>query len=358
MRRCLSVLLLALLLSACGGTQEDPDSAPQAQAESPTPAEPILCPLTGLEAPGDFDEQRPALAVKIDNAPPARPQAGLLQADVVYEELSEGGLTRFLTIFHCGDTDSVGPIRSARTADPDILQEYAPALFAYSGANSQVLQKVASTEGVVDLKHGSNGDAYTRESSRKAPFDLFSSTARLRSLEAAAAAAAPPEPGFEFDEALLNPPSPGPSPSADATAPAASPAAPAGTSVSFSYSNTNSVRFTYDPATKAYQRFHGDAQHKVVSGEPVSVVNVVVMKVVITPGTVRDASGTLTQDTSVTGSGELTVLRGGIAVTGTWNRPSVGAKTTFTDSAGQPIKLAPGSTWFHLVPSDRQVSVQ
>jgi hypothetical protein len=89
-----------------------------------------------------------------------------------------------------------------------------------------------------------------------------------------------------------------------------------------------------------------------------SAVNVVVQKVKIVPGTVRDASGTLTSDTTVVGSGEATVLRGGTSVTGTWNRPSVGDNTTFTDASGNVIEFAPGNTFIHLVPQERPVTVQ
>lgn len=352
--RFLSVVLFVFLLPACGGGEsEDPKDDPKATA-APEPAKPVLCPLTGVEAPGDFDETRPALAVKIDNAPPARPQAGIQQADIVYEEIGEGGLTRLLSIFQCSDADQLGPIRSARTVDPDILQEYAPVLFAYSGANGEVLKKVGSTSGITDLKHGSNGEAYSRESSRKAPYNLFSSTSKIRGTSAAKDAKGAPQTGFEFDPAVLN--APVAAPPAAGAAPA--PAAPPGNAVTFSYSNSNNVRFTYDASKKAYLRFHGDVPHKAASGEQVSVVNVVVLKVMITPGAIKDASGSPTQDTSVIGSGDATILRGGVAVTGKWNRSSASAKTTLTDASGQPVKLAPGNTWIHLVPTDRPVTVQ
>lgn len=348
MRKLTAFFLLALLL-ALGACGED-DSGDQAAGDQPTEErEPTLCPLTGVET--TIDVERPALAVKVDNAPPSRPQVGVQAADVVYEEISEGGLTRFLAIFHCSDAPVIGSVRSARTADPDILQEYAPVLFAYSGANDQVLQKVASTRGVIDLKHGSNADAYNRVSSRRAPYNLFTGTDRVRDLPAARDVRGAPETGLAFDAELLEAPAP-------PAAGTGSPAAPAGNAVAFSYSNATNVRWSYDPGTKRYLRFHGDAPHRLEGGEQVSATNVVVMKVRITAGQVRDASGTPTQDTSVTGGGEVTVLRGGSAVTGQWNRANASDRTTFTDASGQPIELAPGNTWIHLVPQDRPVTVQ
>lgn len=352
--RTLCLLLLVFLLAACGGDDSSGDGGdngtPVAQEEEPT-----LCPLTGVEAGGGVDINRPALAIKVDNAPPARPQAGLDAADIVYEEISEGGLTRFLSVFHCNEAGDVGPVRSARTVDPDILQEFGSALFGYSGANSQVLDKIDSSSFIGDLKHGSSGGAYARAADRKAPYNLMTSTEKLRSEEAANDIDGPPKTGLTFNADVLNPPAPPASPAAGAEA---SPAAPAGNSASFSYSNSNVVRYTYDQGSKTYLRFHGDTAHNLAGGKQVSAVNVVIQKVQIVPGTVRDASGSPTQDTTVVGTGEATVLRGGTAVTGTWSRPTLNDTTTFTDAAGATIEFAPGNTFIHLVPRERPVTVQ
>lgn len=347
--KTLCLLLLVVLLAACSNDTSstgDGDEAVPDEAAAPT-----LCPLTGVETTTDIS--RPALAVKVDNAPPARPQAGVDGADLVYEELGEGGLTRFLSIFHCNDAESVGPVRSARNVDPDILEEFGQVLLGYSGANSQVLAKIAGSSFIGDLKHGSNGDAYIRASDRKAPYNLMTSTQKLRSA-ATGDADGPPKTALKFNADVLNPPAP----ATPAEGVPATDAAPVGNSVSFSYSNANTVKYTYDAASKSYLRFNGEVAHKLANGKQVSAVNVVVQKVKIVPGTIRDASGSLTQDTTVVGSGEVTVLRGGTSVTGTWNRPSLTANTTFTDSSGEIIEFAPGTTFIHLVSQERAVTVQ
>ncbi|HEX2180590.1 MAG TPA: DUF3048 domain-containing protein, partial [Actinomycetota bacterium] len=136
------LLLVALVAAACGDDSEPQATRSPTPSESPPPPEPIRCPLTGVEA-GAVDINRPALAVKIDNHPRARPQTGLETADIVYEELVEGGLTRFMGVYHCGDAGDLGPVRSARAVDPDILVQYAPVLFAYSGASPNNLNKIA-----------------------------------------------------------------------------------------------------------------------------------------------------------------------------------------------------------------------
>ena len=95
---------------------------------------PPTCPLTGMPAPHGEVPHRPVLAVKVENTPDAYPLAGLQRADVVYEELVEGGITRFMALYQCGDAKQVGPVRSARTTDPKVLIQYDPhSVIAYSG---------------------------------------------------------------------------------------------------------------------------------------------------------------------------------------------------------------------------------
>ncbi|MGH2729179.1 MAG: DUF3048 domain-containing protein, partial [Actinomycetota bacterium] len=100
--------------------------------------DPATCPLTGLEPNREELIDRPAVAVKIENAPIAYPLSGLEDAELVYEELVEGGSTRFLAIYHCTDSDKAGPVRSARAVDPAIISPITHIL-AYSGQNDIVL---------------------------------------------------------------------------------------------------------------------------------------------------------------------------------------------------------------------------
>ena len=246
MRKTLALLLLpALLLVACGRDRPSPTGD---QGGAPEPARPVLCPLTGTEVPQGVDVSRPALGVKIDNAGPARPQAGLEAADVVYEEIAEGGITRFLVIFHCRDAANLGPVRSARVVDPDLLVQYSPVLFAYSCAAPTVLNKVTNTRGITDLRHGDYGDAHRRDRGWQAPYDLFTSTERIRSLDEAQGIKGPPRIGLTFDAAVASPPpAAGASPAQGAAAPA-----PGGT-ITFNFSGAgNTVRYTYDAGTNKY----------------------------------------------------------------------------------------------------------
>ena len=182
-----SGLLAAVVLAACSGgassTSDVSDTvAPATTVESTTTTTipPILAPLTGL--PVSTLIARPALVVKIDNHPKARPQWGLNQADVVYEENVEM-LTRFAAVFHTNDSDPVGPIRSGRKQDIDLLEPLNAPLFVWSGGNAEVTKLVRASS-LIDLSHSAANDAggYRRESSRSAPHNLIADTSKLWTL--------------------------------------------------------------------------------------------------------------------------------------------------------------------------------
>ena len=141
---------------------------------------PIVAPLTGL--PVDAEITRPALVVKIDNHPKARPQWGLNQADIVFEENVEM-LTRFAAVFHTNGSDPVGPIRSGRKQDVDLLESFNSPLFAWSGGNSEVTKLIRAST-MIDLSHSSANQegGYRREGSRSAPHNLLADTSKLWTL--------------------------------------------------------------------------------------------------------------------------------------------------------------------------------
>ena len=292
------------------------------------------------------------MAVKIDNHPASRPQTGMETADIVYEELVEGGLTRFLAVYHCGDAADLGPTRSARAVDPDILTQYAPVLFAYSGGSPNVTAKVERTAGIINLVHGSNGPAYARRGGRPAPHNLYTSTERIRTRPAAQGVVGPPKTGLVFNPRLGQEPAPTASP-----APAGSPAAPPpppgppGNKVSFSYSGAAVVSYTYDPASRRYLRSQGGSPHRAASGAQLGGTNVVVLKVPV-------QRGGSSPEISVVGGGEAIVFRNGQAVQGQWSRPGLSAQTTLVDAAGKPIELAAGNTWINLLPNDRPATLE
>jgi hypothetical protein len=191
-------LLLVLVLAACGAAGAEPTPAPSpagatpaATAEptpSPSPTPLGYWPLRGTVAPDALAIARRPVLVRIPNDLSARPQSGLAKADMVWELLAEGGITRYMAVFHSQEADQVGPVRSARLSD----LHYAPMLrgiLAHVGASSIVLagiRKAAARGEFVDVDQFLYPAYYTRVSFRSAPQNVYTSTERLR--EAARAA--------------------------------------------------------------------------------------------------------------------------------------------------------------------------
>lgn len=287
------------------------------------------CPLTGAPVPGSEVPDRPALAVKIENAPEARPQASLNDADVVVEEPVEGGYTRFIAVFQCGDSDRVGPVRSGRTTDPDYLRQLGPAVFGYAGGRNVVKQEVPKV-GLVDVNYIVAADAYTRDESRAAPHNLYTTTDALwragRSKDGAH------EPLFAYAETWDG-------------------AAKRIRSAHLPYSGVSDVYWHWNGGKGAWLRSHGDVPHELEGNERVSATNVVIQVVRVTDSDFLDSAGNPSPEVDLTGSGKAYVLRDGEVIRGRWERESLHDVTTFVAKDGAEIALAPGRTWVELLPS-------
>jgi hypothetical protein len=200
-RSLLAVLLAALLLlGACtddpeaGGNEGEPETAAEPEA-------PPFCPLTGEDPPKDVKLTRPALALKIENSPEAMPQSGLDQADIVYEEIVEGGATRFMAIYHCHDAAKGGPVRSARFDDPKIAKPFTRIL-AYSGANLIVQNEIRKQKLIPLHEQNSGGALFRVPAGSTDVHSLFGDTRKLRQLGVKKRKLDPPGSAyFKFDDA-------------------------------------------------------------------------------------------------------------------------------------------------------------
>jgi hypothetical protein len=298
----------------------------------PSPAPPV-CPLTGVEAPRATVPHRPALAIKVENAPEARPQAGLNDADVVVEEPVEGGYTRFIAIFHCGTSDRVGPVRSGRTTDPAYLSQFGEPLFGYSGAAPGVTRGVQRSE-LIDLNYSVATDAYARDPARIAPHNLYTTTVAL--WKAGRGSGTTPGRVFTYAERW------------NSTAKKVS-------TVHLPFSSVSDVVWTWSRADHAWLRFHGDQAHQLDGGSQVSATNVVIQVVDVSTGRIIDAAGNPSPIVKLTGSGRAYVLRDGRVIKGRWERDSLDDLTRFVTKDGTEIALAPGRTWVELLPSTIEV---
>lgn len=298
------------------------DETPAPSTATPSAA---VYPLTGLPVTDPIAAARPALVVKIDNNGKARPQSGLNEADIVFEEIVEVQ-TRFAAIFQSQIADPVGPIRSGRTQDIDLLGSFNRPLFAWSGGNPNVTAAIEGSDlrELSALKSATyRGGGFFRDDQRKSPHNLYAKGSMLFSL--APADAGPPPQQFQY------------------LAPGDAYTGDPASSLSGNMDGLQ-VLWTFDPSTDRYLRSsagepHGDA----LSGQ-VSTDNVVVMFVEYRPSVADERS----PEAQTIGAGEALVLRGGRVVRCTWTRVDRFSPITLIDPAGAPVRLTPGRTFVEL----------
>jgi hypothetical protein len=334
-RLAVAAVVCALAGAACGGggkkeaatttTQPPPAPAPTVDANAD--------PLTGL--PHDpSSPARAALIVKIDNAPKARPQAGINDADVVVEEGVEGGVTRFATLFHSRDAVSVGPVRSARSTDLLFAQQLGRPLFSYSGANAVFADLVAKAP-LVDVGVGRFPAIYHRQAGRPSPYNLFSETRAL--FASAPDDKTPPPPLFNYRAEGEAPPVEGSEPARPVQA-------------LWKLNITTTVVYSWDEASKTFKRTTDGVPHVDAAGAQVAPENVVFQVVGYRNTGLVDRSGAAVPEAELIGEGEAWVLTAGKLIKGHWSRAAEAQTTTYTLPSGAPIKLTPGRTWLELVP--------
>ena len=335
-------LALALgLLAGCAGESEvaPPTTPPPTTVQpdtsidktpAPEPAVPATWPLTGVEG---APEARPAVAVKIENSTQARPQTGLGQADVVWEEMVEGGITRFNAVYHSAIPETVGPIRSVRPMDAGIA---APlhGLIVFSGGQPQFVQKMRDS-GLQVLSQDEGAPGMYRSSERRAPHNVYGTMADFLGA-AAGGRTSPPPAQFAF--------APRAQEASTATA-----GTPASRLVAAFPQSTPS--WDWDAGTGRWLRNEGSVPAVGADGERLSAATVVAMRVEVRSSGALDPAGNPVPETLLTGSGEVVVASGGATVTGTWTKNSDGEPVVLTGADGAPILLTPGNVWVELVPT-------
>lgn len=311
-----AAVLVVLGVGACSGD----DEPGRASSTSATPTGP----LSG-----------PALAVKIDNTAKSHPHIGMAQADVVYIEPVEGGLTRLLAVFSSAQPKEVGPVRSARESDLAILGNYGPIAFAYSGASSYTNRLLEKGE-QVNLSYAASSQGYRREKSRPAPYNVIGDPKAL--LARAKGSVRPQDPGFEF----------GPAP----------PGGSAATSVAVRWPAAR-VAFAWDAGRKEYLLTTDGKPDADPEGKQLGAGTVVVQVVKTTASKNKDVTGAATPVVQLTGTGKVTVLRGGKAWQGTWSRQDLAGPTAFRGDGDARLTMAPeGSVWVLLVAPGQAVTVR
>ncbi|MGY1804376.1 DUF3048 domain-containing protein [Blastococcus sp. SYSU D00922] len=336
-RRAAQVLVVALLVGvvvACGAKPvAEPAAAPTTTTPPPPPPPPpVYWPLTGVES-GPVPA-RPALALKIENSVDSRPQTGLNSADMVWEEVVEGGITRFVAVYHSTIPGQIGPVRSVRPMDAAIV---APlhGLLAFSGGQRPFVDAIAAA-GVQVISQDAGAAGFYRLNTRYAPHNVYADPNVFLG-QADPAHMAPPAPQFTFA-------TPEQRPTATATG------VPTGV-VNLKLSGASRPSWTWSAPAAAWLRAEGSTPATESDGTPLRAANVVVLRVQVVNTRFTDPAGNPVPETQMVGSGEALVASGGATVGASWSKASIDAPVVLTDAAGQPILLAPGTTWVELVPT-------
>jgi Protein of unknown function (DUF3048) N-terminal domain/Protein of unknown function (DUF3048) C-terminal domain len=332
-----AIAALALAAAAAAGCSGGDRTGPPAATAAPTTsAPPAVFPLTGLPTGGAAAAARPALSIKVDNTHKARPQAGLNDADLVHEELVEGGLTRLLVTYQSKDAGEVAPVRSVRPVDGPLLRQLGGGLFAFSGGAAGVVNRVRPASGATFVDPGQAPAAYRRAGDRPAPYNLVTGTAALfeagRRLDAGLR---PPPPFLTFAE---EPPGGG---------------RPV-QQVALRFSPSSRAAWRWDAAGGRFLRQQDGTPDRLADGEPVTTDNVLVLRVAVRLDENRDVLGNRTPDPVVVGSGRAWLLRDGRLVTGSWRRASAAQPLRVLGQDGEPLALRPGRTWVELLPASER----
>lgn len=286
---------------------------------------------------GRVGSNGPVLVVKVDDTAPAHPQIGIEDADVVYVEQVEAGLTRLAVVFSSILPDRVGPVRSARISDIDIFGQYGRVAFAYSGAQSKMLPLIAAANWIDLGAQRQPPSIYTRDANRNAPVNMVLLPQAL--LDRAA----------ERDQRPVNATSVGWTFGAMPEG---------GQRISSVEVRWPSTRYRIAWADKRFTLSQDGREERTESGEAFSPSTIVIQLVKISPSEFGDRYGGVTPKSETIGSGKALVLRNGRAFTVDWSRPSLTAPTTWTRADGSAMPFARGQVWVLIADQTRPPAVE
>jgi hypothetical protein len=355
-----ALLLIALVTAACGSgtivpspSPATPSPAAPAAAQpafilrptptptpTPTPA-PVYWPLTGIRADDPTRVKRRPLNVRLPNDPSGRPHVGLAKADIVFEIIVEGGITRHSAIYHSQDPKAVGPVRSYRFSDLHITQMLRGALVA-SGATVEERDAVTTSiraGNMLSVDRDRAPGPYYRVEGRGSLNNLFVDMAAARQAVNEAGGSGPVDvPPLAFFPTLEH----------DALA-GGFKASTAARTVTIPLRDPPT--YTYDEAARGYRR----AQTGVRTVDPDGDVAILARNVIVIhtdyweTSVIEDVLGSKGLDYRMTGGGKATVFRGGRRADGTWKRDGVLDMFSFHAADGERILLDPGQSWVYFL---------
>ncbi len=322
-------LAASLVLAGCGSGDDGgaPGENPGAQQTEDGTNIPAVWPLTGLKAPASVSK-RPVVAVKIDNTSASRPQVGLSAADMVVEELVEGGITRLAALFHSTIPPTVGPVRSARASDMGVVKP-AQATLVASGAARVTLIRLRQG-GVPYYTEG--GPGYFREGSRRAPYNLMVRLPDLVAKLKAPSGTLPPYLPWGTASEFTG----------------VSPAK----RISVKFSSATTTQFLYSKNANKYTNTNTYAS----ADDQFKADSVLVLRVREVDAGYRDPAGNRVPESLFFGKGAMMLFHQGQVVRGTWDKPRRDSPVTLKTAAGA-LTVPAGKVWIELLPTTGNTGV-
>lgn len=295
-----------------------------------TPTEQYISAYTGLELTKESYNNIPFMVI-VENSRPARPQSGLSEADIVYETMAEGGIPRFIALFHSNSPKEIGPVRSARPYFLTIAKEY-DLPFGHCGGSPAALEAIQK-EKLMSMNEFAYGGYYWRDNSRKAPHNLYTSADKIRRLIENKNYVKPATASLKFDKSYWEK----------------------------SLSPARNITMKLSAYYNTSYEFKDDLYYKYMDGE-ISVdrptnANITAANIVVQITDIKTLSdGRL--EIRLIGQGKGYVISGGKYMEITWLKADEKSPTILKDAEGNVVSLSPGNTWWHITDNKLQISFQ
>jgi len=315
-----------LFLTACGGSDSSsPAAAQPSQSVESGQSIPQFWPLTGLKVPENKTSalDHPVLVAKMDNTFSSQPQVGLSKADMVVEELVEGGLTRLAAFYYSDIPGNVGPIRSMRASDIDVVSPVHASMVT-SGAAAKTIARIKGA-GITYYPEGSKG--MYRSSERSAPYNLFVHLNEVATTAKTKAKTPPDYLQWGTEKEM--------------------PKGIKATTINAQFSGGHTTEWKY--TNGSYHNLNSNAP----AGDQFPATNVLVLRVREGDAGYLDPAGNHVPETLLSGKGNVLLFHNGRMVAGTWHKgKKASSPITLTNKKGDKLTVPAGHTWIELVPVD------
>ncbi len=323
-----SKLLLCIVISISFITQgcskkAESIATPSNSKPSVKTVQKYYSPYTGEEVKKEVLNKASVLAI-VENSIDARPQSGLNAADIVYETMAEGGTPRFIALFQKENAIKIGPIRSARAYFLDISKEY-NLPFAHCGGSQEALTQIKN-ENLMSMNEMTNASTYWRDSIRKSPHNLYTSTEKLRDLIKTKDYVYSPSVKLKFDKSYWD----------NATSPKA-------TTILLKMNKLYNTSYSYKDGVYL-KSMDGKSSTNKEDNLPLAFKNIVIQ---IT--TIKKQADGVHLNIQLEGTGNGYVISNGKFIKMHWAKKDATAQTLLTDEKGNYLPLNPGKTWWNIV---------